>query len=154
MRVAYASASIALPWASVAALPPPSPTTRVTARVAADAEDAVLEAAFGIPAGRLAQQRRQPGRVILRLVDDARPDDARVGFACFVPAFPGAFPFRVARTDLARPLLLAMREHARPGDASVLLVVEDDAPLLDLLLGHGATVRFEMFHLGGDLPAG
>ena len=72
------------------------------------------------------------------------------GFASFDPDFPGAYPFRVARPGLARPLLVALRPHARP-DTIMQLVIEDDEPLYHRLLAVGAALRLEIAHLRGDL---
>lgn len=70
----------------------------------------------------------------------------------FDPDFPGAFPFRVAAPTLARPLLEALRPHARPGVDAVGLVVEDDDALAALLVAAGATVRARMVQYEGPLP--
>jgi hypothetical protein len=82
--------------------------------------------------------------VLLRL------DDAQ-GLARFDPSFPGAFPFRVRRPELARALLEAMRAHARAEFSYVGVVVEDDAALTELLRAAGAETRLEMLHLRGSL---
>lgn len=112
-------------------------------------EDAAIEAAFTLPPGQLASLRGKPRRVTLRL-HDPDPTAPPPGFASFDPDFPGAYPFRVARPGLARPLLIALRPHARPG-TSMQLVIEDDEPLYHRLLAVGAALRLEIAHLRGDL---
>ncbi len=149
MKRAYASTSLSLPWAHVERLP--SPSRAVTARAVDPAEDAALEAAFDLAPGSLAASRKYAGRAVLRLVDTAAPDEAKVGLASFDPHFPGAFPFRVAHPSLARALLEAMRPHALPQHEHVGLVVEDDAELSRSLVAHGATVRMEILHFRGAL---
>src|SRR6185437_13905338 len=149
---AHRSTALWLPWEGVAALPsiagaaPP-----VEARAIEPAEDAALEAAFGLLAGRLAQLRAL-GRVLVKLVDPADPAAPAVGVASFFQAMPGAYPFAVARPALAAPLLAALREHARPGDARIHLVVEDDA-LTAALLAAGGEISFELFHMKGPIPS-
>jgi GNAT superfamily N-acetyltransferase len=124
----------------------------LTARPMDASEDASIEGAFGLVPGRIADLRGRAGRLLIRLVDRARPDDARVGFACFDPAFPGAFPFTVARPTLAAPLLDAMQAHARPGDRFTRLAVEGDVQLAAALRAAGAEVLLELAHLRGTIP--
>lgn len=149
MREVYLSTALRLAWSAVDALP--RPARAVTGRPADPSEDAGLEAAFRMPKGTLGASRGQLGRVILRLVDPAAPDDARVGVASFDPEFPGAFPFKVADPTLARPLFEAMRPHALPKYAHVGIVAEDDGALVRLLIERGAEVRLEIVHYEGDL---
>jgi GNAT superfamily N-acetyltransferase len=148
---AYRSTAFSVGWDLVAALP--RDEARVSAREVDPTEDAAIEGAFGLPPGRLADRRKRSGVVVLRLVDEARPDDPKVGVACFDPAFPGSFPFAVGRPSLASHLLAAMKERARPEDTSVNLVAEHDDALAELLRGAGARVKFEMFHMTGEIPA-
>jgi GNAT superfamily N-acetyltransferase len=147
---AYASTAFVFDWSCLPRLPREAAPVEV--RPVDPAEEAALEAAFNQPRGRLAHQRERPERVILRLVDPARPEDVRVGVAAFDPSFPGASPFALARPSLAAPLLSAIRKHALPGDAAIKIMVEDDAPLDAALRAAGATVRFEMLHMRGEIP--
>ncbi len=150
---AHRSAALWFPWERVAALPsivgaaPP-----VEARAIEPAEDAALEAAFGLLAGRLAQLRAL-SRVLVKLVDPADSAAPAVGVASFFQAMPGAYPFVVARPALAAPLLAALREHAGAGDARIHLIVEDDA-LTAALVAAGGVVSFELFHMVGALGRG
>lgn len=147
---AYASTLFSFEWDRIARLP--REDTALSARPAEPADDAALEAAFRKPPGRLAFLRAQPGRVCLRLVDPAHPDEARLGVASFDPAFPGTNLFAVARPTLAAPLLAALQPHATPGDASLKILVEDDASLGSTLRGVGAEILFELFHMRGEIP--
>jgi GNAT superfamily N-acetyltransferase len=149
LRRAYRSTALTLPWADVAALP--REATPLAARTVDPSEDAALESAFPRLAGRLAASRQRAGFVLVRLVDPARTDDAKLGVAAFDPAFPGASPFMVARPALAAPLLDALRAHARPGDTYLRLTAEDDEPLARALVAAGATVTFELLNMERDL---
>lgn len=147
----HRATTLSLIWDRVAGLP--RDAAPVAARQVDPAEDAAIEVAFSLPQGRLADLRGR-GRVLVRLVDPARPADASVGLACFEPSFPGAFPFAVARPGLAAALLEALRPYARSGDSFLALVVERDPALVELLRREaGAMVSFELFHMEGDLPA-
>jgi ribosomal protein S18 acetylase RimI-like enzyme len=148
MRVEHASTALQLAWARLDDLPQDSTPVRVLP-VAAE-EDDDIERALDILSGRLQMNRARAG-VILRQLRDAQL--APVGFACFDPAFPGAFPFRVARPALAGALLRTLAPHARPGDLELQLVIEDDDALTEALLAAGAQVRLRLLHYAGPLPA-
>jgi GNAT superfamily N-acetyltransferase len=149
-RRMFASTALSLEWDAVGLLPREDAAPE--ARVVEAGEDAALEAAFDMPPGRLANARARPGRVLLRLADPARPAEAKLGVACFDPAFPGAAPFLVARPSLAAHLLESLRPHARPGDAFLRLMIENDAPLTATLRAAGAKTWLEAYHLRGDIP--
>jgi GNAT superfamily N-acetyltransferase len=110
-------------------------------------EDAEVEAATGLLPGQLASSRARKGRLLLQL----RRRDAIAGVAVFDPAFPGAFPFRVAEPELGPPLLEALRALAPAGSAYVQVVVEDDDALRDVLSTVGAQVHLEILHMRGPL---
>jgi GNAT superfamily N-acetyltransferase len=147
---AHASTLFSFDWERIDRLPRES--AALPARACDPAEDAALEAAFRKPAGRLALLRTQPGKVNLRLVDPARPGEVGLGVASFDPAFPGANLFAVARPTLAAPLLSVLRPFAAPGDASLKLLIEDDAALAAALRDAGALALFELFHMRGEIP--
>ena len=149
MKALYRSAAMRIAWAKVAGLPRAAGS--FSTRLVDPAEDAALEGAFPIAAGRLADLRRTPGRVVLRLVDAERPGDPRLGVACFDPAFPGASPFHVSHPGPAAPLLDGIRAHARPGDVHVRLTVESHDALAAALTAAGAEVMLDMLHMEGDL---
>jgi GNAT superfamily N-acetyltransferase len=146
----YRSTVLSLPWDCVPALPRESASAVPVPVDAAD--DAALEAAFSVVPGRLADYRARR-RTLLRLADPAEPG-VHLGLASFDPAFPGAFPFAVARPTLAAVLLEGLRPHARPGDSKLNLVVERDAALAAVLGSAGGTVRLSMFHMEGEIPGG
>lgn len=146
--VEHRSMALRVPWASVANLA--GEPAAIRALPVEPAEDDDVERGLGLLLGRIEMARQRGGQVIRQLRDAAL---APVGLACFDPAFPGAFPFRVARPSLARPLLEALAPHARPGDLDLQIVVEDDDALTDALLAAGAQVRLRMLHYRGPLPA-
>lgn len=149
MRVAHRSCAVRLTWPMTDRLP--DDDLSLTTCPIDPADDDALESCFKLPRGQLADMRADPRRVNLRLLDPAAPA-APLGFACFSPNFPGAFPFRVARPNLARPLLAGMRPHALPEHAGLQLVIEDDDPLTQQLLAAGAQVHLEFLHLHGPVP--
>lgn len=149
MRVAHRSAAVRLTWSTVDRLPDSDMSFKTCPIDPAD--DDALEATFELPRGQLAGMRADPRRVNLRLRDPAAPQ-APLGLACFAPHFPGAFPFRVTRPGLARPLLAGMRPHALPEHDRVQLVIEDDDELRRHLLAVGAELHMEFLHLLGPVP--
>ncbi|MBK9753402.1 MAG: GNAT family N-acetyltransferase [Nannocystis sp.] len=149
LRTVHRAAALRFAWDLVDALP--GADLSLTTCPIDPAEDAAIEAAFDLPPGQLATQRAQR-RVMLRLRDPADPGDPGLGFACFNPDFPGAYPFRVAHLTHARPLLTALRPHALPEPLYMQLVAEADEPLHNQLIALGATLRLELLYLRGDLP--
>lgn len=147
LRLRYRSFAVRFDWSAVDHLAADDLPLRTCPIERVD--DPAIEAAFELPSGQLASLRAKPSRTNLRLHAD--PVGPPLGFASFNPDFPGAYPFRVARPGLARPLLDALRPHARPGSC-MQLVVEDDEPLYQQLLSVGATLRLEIAFLRGDLP--
>lgn len=146
--VEHASVALLVPWDARHQLPvDPEP---VDALPVAPEEDDEVERGVGVLSGWLERARMREGTIIRVLRDRTL---AAVGLASFDPSFPGAYPFRVARPALARPLLDALLPHARPGDAELQLVIEDDAALVDTLLAAGAKIRLELLHYKGALPA-
>jgi GNAT superfamily N-acetyltransferase len=124
----------------------------VESRIVESSEDAAIEAAFAMPAGQIADARKRPDLVLLRLVDPSLPADARIGFAAYDPRFPGAFPFRVAEPRLAAALLAAIRPH-EPPDTPYMQIVSEDEALTEVLLTAGAQVRLVISHMAGAVPA-
>lgn len=146
----YTSTAFRFGWALVDRLPVGD--REVIARVVEPGEDAAIEAAFEMPAGQIAEARKRPDMVLLRLVDPRAPGDAGVGFAAYDPRFPGAFPFRVGAPGLAGALLAAIRPYELP-DALHMQVVSEDAALTEVLRAAGATVRLTALHMVGEVPA-
>jgi L-amino acid N-acyltransferase YncA len=145
MSVAYASTVVRIAWVDVLRLPADAPG--VVASVTEAADDDELERVFGLATGRLVAQRARGGRVILQL----REGGAAAGVACFAPEFPGAYPFRVARPELAGVLLGGMQPHARPSDSWVQLTADDDRALVTTLVAAGGHVHLELLHYRGPL---
>jgi GNAT superfamily N-acetyltransferase len=148
MAPQYHSTAFRFEWSLISRLPT---AADVGVRPVVPEDDAALEGMFGLAAGMLAHARAQEGRVICAVVDRAR-GDALAGVAIFVPAFPGASPFRVSRPELAANLLAGLRPHALPSLSHMQVVVENDAELTRLLVERGAIVRFEMVHMKGVVP--
>ena len=149
MRVVHPATALALEWSAANSLP--DETGSFLARELAPADDDDAEAAFHLPAGILAHNRGLPGKH-LRLLVAADAPAAPLGLAVFDPGFPGAYPFRLARPGLAAHLLGDLRRLARPEHTLVNLVVEDDRPLVDHRVRHGANVRLEILHMEGPVP--
>jgi GNAT superfamily N-acetyltransferase len=140
---AHAKRTVLVPWSAVERLP----GAGLVAGPVDAGDEAALEARFALLPGQVARLRALPGRVLVGV----RRDDA-LALACFDPAFPGAGTFRCSDPSLARPLLAAIRPHARPGEAALRLVVDDDDPLTAALVAAGASVTREYLHLRGPLP--
>jgi GNAT superfamily N-acetyltransferase len=105
-------------------------------------EDTHIATRFGETEERLRILRSREGVVLAGLREAGVP----VAFAAFDPAIPGVYPVRLARVDLARPLLLGLRPHAR--DAHVQIFVEGDHALFDELRARGAQIRHAMYRMG------
>lgn len=147
---AYDTAALRMPWSRVDALP--EGPTGTTASLLEATAHGPFEERFRLPPGTLAARRARRGRVVVALTEpSASASVAVAGVAMFDPAYPGAFPFRVARPDLARPLLEAMRAWARPEHDHVGLTVEDDPALDATLRAAGAQVRFELVYMEGEI---
>jgi len=148
----HTSVALSFAWERVSLLP--REDGKVEARWIEPAEDEALEDAFGLARGRLADQRASGGRVLLRLVDPARPGEVRLGLASFAPALPMAAPFAVARPGLIGPLLDALRPHTRAGDERTRVLIEGDEASVAALREAGAEVLLEIVQLRGEIPAG
>jgi hypothetical protein len=83
--------------------------------------------------------------------DGARPEDPPAGVACFDPTWPGAYPFGVARPELAAPLLDGIRPHSRLEDEHLHVTVSDDDALAAALLAVGAALRLDILYMEGPL---
>jgi len=149
LTVTYRATALRFDWARIADLPREAAVAR--ARAVDPTEDAAIESAFALATGRLESLRRRPGWVILGLVASRGGADLPAGVACFDPTFPGASPFRVARPELAAPLLEAMRAQGRPEDTHVRLVIEADDAVTAALEAAGAEVKLVALHMEGLL---
>jgi len=135
-----------LAWTQIAVLPETQIIT--TLAPVTDADDAELERAFQIVAGRLRTARTRPNRFALQLRD---PDGLPLGVACFDPAHPGVFPFAVAEPALAGRLLRAMQPYARPEHDHLQVIVERDPACAQLLRDAGGELRLDLVHYRGAL---
>ena len=142
LRTIYRSTALRMTWEQIGTLP----AEPADAMPVEEADTRPLEQHFELLAGRIAQGRLKPGRVVLQL----RAADRAVGAIVFDPAFPGANVIRVIRPALIGTLLAALRPHARHDFIN--LLIERDDPLSDLLEAHGATVKFRLFQMSGELP--
>ncbi len=153
MTRAFDSKALRLDWARAeAAAGAPADNvqnTRITARSIEPEDDARVETALALMKGQLAMARRAGERVLLALFEG---DDVVAG-TVFDPAFPGAYPFRAARPDLAFALLRAVKPHARPTHSYVKVVCEGQPAIADALIAVGATVVHDIVHMKGALPA-
>jgi GNAT superfamily N-acetyltransferase len=147
MRVAAATWAMIVDWAGVARLPPSPPHTT---EILDAKDDAVVERTFGHASGEIAGQRARQGRVIVAV----RAEGAIVAWASFVPDFPGSFPFRTRGAEWNAALLGAMRPHARPTDARVRLVIEDDEAAMRDVVAAGGEVLLSLFRMEGALDPG
>lgn len=144
LRTVLASSALEIAWSDVARLPARS----AIAETPRPEDDATIESTFGLAAGHVPSLRASD-RVLVALRDGG----ALVGFAAFDPSFPGAAPLRLARPDLARAMLEALRPHARPEHASVRLFVEGDPRLVEALRQCGARVVLEALRMEGALQS-
>jgi GNAT superfamily N-acetyltransferase len=147
-KTKFRSNAFRLQWSDVENLP--REATRLESRIFDASEDDALEDAFGHPRGRF-KDLRDRGRITIRLVDPAHPEEPKVGIAIFSPQFPGSFPFSVARPTLAIQMLEAMRAHKLPEHDYVRLIVENDDTLSAQLRAAGARTLLELFRMEGSL---
>lgn len=159
-RALYASVGLAasfdtkalhLDWANVEAAPALDSVhnARISARLLEPADDAHAEAALKLVRGQLAITRGYGGRVIMGLFDG----ETLVAGTVFDPTYPGAYPFRAARADLAFALLRATKPYARPSDLHVHVVSEGEPAIAAALIAAGAKVVHDIVHMKGALPA-
>lgn len=142
LRVAYASEALKIPRAAADDLP----RAACTLRVAAADEDDRVAATLRLPREQVALARAR-GRTPCFLEDRG----VVVGAAVFDARFPGAFPIRVERAELAPPFVRALAERV-PAAEAIFVTFEADPAATAALVARGALVRFEMFHLEGALP--
>jgi GNAT superfamily N-acetyltransferase len=145
MTAAYASVALRFAWSVAAGLP----AEAIDTRPLPSSDDLAVEARFALPGGLIDDTRKRAGHHAIGAYAAAEA----VGVACFSPSFPGAFPFRVARLGVARPLLDACHARALPEPDYMQIVVEDDDVLAAALIAGGAIVRTELVHYRGELSA-
>lgn len=145
LRVAYGTRAVRFDWSLVNRLPPKS---GAHGRELSREEHPAFEERFGMPKGLLAAQLAREGMCIIGLAGE---DGAPLGVAAFNPPFPGAFPFKLAHEDWARPLLEAMRPRRSPLHADLQLVIENQPALAHRLVAEGARVVLDIVHMQGPI---
>lgn len=156
LEPAYRTRALRIAWSALEgerAAAARADAAAVTDRVVDPTDDALVESATTLLKGQLASARKLAGRVVIAL-DERGGDETTnvVGATVFHPDFPGGYPFRVTRPELAFRLLAAIRPFARPSDEIINLVVEDAPLVADVLIAAGAELRLEIIHMKGPLP--
>lgn len=148
----FLSQALKVPWSAIDAHAHPPPST-IVVRAFEPSEEHAIETACSLIEGQLATARSLAGRILRVLVErEDSGSETIAGVGCFDPTFPGVNPFRVARADLALPMLAALRPHARAGDDLVHVVVENRTDVADALLAVGATLRLTTLRMSASLP--
>jgi GNAT superfamily N-acetyltransferase len=130
-------------WSRLMTLPVAAPDAE--AFVPVPDEDGALAEGVGFDEERITLLRAAAGVAIAGVREHGR----YLGLAAFDPFYPGIYPIRVARPALARPLLDALRRHAK--EDRVMVFVEGDPALQDLLMGVGAKLGHALYQMGGSL---
>lgn len=143
---AHATRALVIAWSAVEAWRGQLPLD-VRACTIEPGDEARVELATKLLRGQLAMMRALGPRVFVALEEHGQV----VGATAFDPAFPGAYPFRVARPELAFVLLRALRASAREGDVDVHVVIEDAAAVADALVSAGARLKLDIQHMRGPL---
>ncbi len=143
----HTNVGLKMPWAIVDALSDTDAPLSNLAREIEPEDDAKLEATWGMASGLLADHRARPGRV-LRMIETGR-DATTAAFTVFDPAFPGTYPFRAPDAVHALSLLRALRPFARPDDAHVNMMIENQRELAEALVDSGAQKRLETVFMRG-----
>jgi hypothetical protein len=139
---------LAVRWPQINALAGDRSVAAAAPYVPEPDDEAVIADRFGLLPARLASHRARPGLTAVALREGGEP----VAYAIFDPRLPGAVVLCAARPGLVRPLLDALRPHAPPSESDVVRVVIDgEHHLMQLLVGAGAEVVFELVQMGGRL---
>jgi len=139
LREVSPSTAMRIDWSAVGAAMPVKP-------VGVD-DEARVERATGIAPGLIARWRGSE----VRLARYAEIDGEVVAAAIFAPDYPGAFPFKVMRQGLGEAFLGGFRPLAKFDYVN--FVIEDQPWLVDEMRALGASVRMEIRHYRGDIPA-
>jgi ribosomal protein S18 acetylase RimI-like enzyme len=148
---AFVSRAMKIAWSAVEAWPVEATPFVAKARDVDPSEDERLEKATQLAAGLLADRRGRPGRV-LRMIGGPETRDDELAVAVFDAGFPGIYPIRAPSVAHALSLVRCFREHARPEDELVHVMVEDQPAIAEGLLAHGATLKLEILTMRGPLP--
>lgn len=147
----FVSRALKIAWSAVEAWPSAATPFVGEAREVDPSDDARLETATRLAAGLLAENRARPGRV-LKMIGPTETNDGELAVAVFDTGFPGIYPIRAPSVAHALSLVRSFREHARPSDELVHLLVEDQPAIAEGLLAHGATLKLEVLTMRGPLP--
>jgi ribosomal protein S18 acetylase RimI-like enzyme len=150
LEARYASRAFKLPWALIEAMPIAETPTYAAAVPIEATDDARLEKQTKLIGGILADQRTRPGRVLLKIEREHAND---VALGVFDRGFPGVYPIRAPDGPSALSLIRAFRPHARPEDAIVHVMVEDQPAIAEALLRAGASLKIEVITMDGAFPA-
>jgi ribosomal-protein-alanine N-acetyltransferase len=135
--------TLRMPWSSLDSLP--GADIQATPYTPDSTEDQELAARFDLDVARLEALRARPQVALLALKDQEGPK----AFAAFDPAFPGIYPIRVAKAELAKPIMKELLPLAKHDYVNVW--VEENEALRDLLLGAGATLQFSIYRMSAPL---
>lgn len=140
--------ALTMPWTAALALPV---DPGLAAGEVRPEDDAGVAARFGLEAERLPVLRARSASTVLVAVH-APGGGGPVAFAAFDTSFPGAYPFRTLRPDLAGNLLQACHAHAELDRFDYIrLTVEGDRPLYEALVSGGAQLSFALLQLASAL---
>jgi GNAT superfamily N-acetyltransferase len=140
--------ALAMPWTRVLALS--FDPGLASAEVRPD-EDADIATRFGLELERVAVLRARSASTVLLAVH-APDGGGPVAFAAFDTGFPGAYPFKTLRPDLAGNLLRACHARAELDRFDYIrLTVEGDRPLYEALVAGGAQLTFALLQLASPL---
>lgn len=143
MSIEHEGWATRITWANLATLPEaPGGTVAYTLE---GSDDAVIPASLGVDAERLALLRTRQDVVLLAVREANEP----VAVAAFDPAFPGVYPIRVARPELARSVFDALRPSAR--HEHVYVTVEGDRALYDRLSTAGGELLHAFYRMSAPL---
>lgn len=148
LAATHRNVGLKLAWAHIDALSDDEAPLAKIAREIDPGDDEELEAEWSLPKGMLAEARTRPGRVLWTVRSGTA---ARSALAVFHPAFPGTSPFRAPDMAHALSLLRALRPFARPEDALVHMMIEDQLDLAEGLIRVGATMKIETTFMRGPL---
>ena len=148
LAATHRNVALKLAWSLVDALRDDEAPLAKLAREITDDDDDALETEWALPKGMLTEARKRPGRV-LRAVRSSTA--SRSALAVFHPTFPGTSPFRAPDMAHALSLLRVLRPFARPEDAFVHMMAENQPELAEGLIQFGAQKKLETVFMRGPL---
>lgn len=148
LRAVFESASVRLRWADLSRVAP-AEVVAADARIARvdPAEDSRFERDLGLLPNEIAAARK-----LDRIVVGAEAGGRALGILALDPPFPGASPVRVKTPGVARVLLEAVREAARPDRDHLFVFAEGHPALVDALVEAGGEIALSALRMEGDVP--